>query len=82
MFRLIQRLLNLISPLSFSYYILQLPMVMLTALPFARGQIGNVIVWLSIILGQPVAILMYLHDYYWLNWSSNTTPNASTISIA
>ncbi|KAJ7360634.1 Diacylglycerol O-acyltransferase 1 [Desmophyllum pertusum] len=25
---------------------------------------GNVVVWLSIILGQPLAILSYFHDYY------------------
>ncbi len=33
-----------------------------------QGQIGNVLVWSSIVLGQPVAILMYMHDYYWLHW--------------
>ena len=60
---------------------LQIPLGMITALPFARGQIGNVIVWTSILLGQPVAILMYLHDYYLLNWSSNTSPSVDTISI-
>lgn len=47
----------------------QIPLGMLTSLPFARGQIGNVIVWVSIVLGQPVAIMMYLHDYYWLHWA-------------
>ena len=25
---------------------------------------GNMVVWLSIILGQPLAILTYVHDYY------------------
>lgn len=25
---------------------------------------GNVLVWVSIILGQPLAILCYFHDYY------------------
>ena len=25
---------------------------------------GNAVVWLSIILGQPLAIMMYFHDYY------------------
>ena len=42
----------------------QVPLGVLTALPFMKGQIGNSVVWTSIILGQPVAILMYMHDYY------------------
>lgn len=58
---------------------LQIPLGILTALPFARGQIGNVIVWCSIILGQPVAILMYLHDYYWLNWSGEPLPTSDSL---
>lgn len=29
-----------------------------------RGKYGNMVVWLSLILGQPLCILMYLHDYY------------------
>ena len=32
-----------------------------------KGQVGNIIVWCSIVLGQPVAILMYMHDYYWIH---------------
>ena len=47
---------------------LQLPLGILTAIPFFKGQLGNVIVWSSIVLGQPVAILMYMHDYYWTHW--------------
>ncbi|KAI6190332.1 O-acyltransferase [Aphelenchoides bicaudatus] len=31
------------------------------------GRSGNIVVWLSLILGQPMAILMYVHDWYWLN---------------
>ncbi len=59
----------------------QFPLGILTSCSFAQGQVGNVIVWTSIILGQPIALLMYLHDYYWLHWSSNTTPSASTINL-
>ena len=44
-----------------------MPLAVLTSLKWMRGQPGNVIVWLSIILGQPIAILMYMHDYYLLN---------------
>ncbi|PAA71768.1 hypothetical protein BOX15_Mlig000493g1, partial [Macrostomum lignano] len=28
------------------------------------GQLGNMAVWLSLIIGQPLAIIMYFHDYY------------------
>ncbi|XP_014448748.1 diacylglycerol O-acyltransferase 1 [Tupaia chinensis] len=34
---------------------------------FFRGNYGNAAVWLSLIIGQPVAVLMYVHDYYVLN---------------
>ncbi len=48
---------------------LQIPLGLLTNLPFMRGQIGNIMVWIGIVLGQPLAILMYLHDYYWIHWA-------------
>ncbi|KAM9015772.1 LOW QUALITY PROTEIN: diacylglycerol O-acyltransferase 1 [Ara ararauna] len=34
---------------------------------FLRGHYGNAAVWLSLIIGQPIAVLMYVHDYYVLN---------------
>lgn len=34
---------------------------------FFRGNYGNAAVWLTLIIGQPVAVLMYVHDYYVLN---------------
>jgi hypothetical protein len=37
-------------------------------LPKKGGRAGNIVVWLSLILGQPMAILMYLHDWYLLNY--------------
>ncbi|KAM8826418.1 diacylglycerol O-acyltransferase 1-like [Synchiropus picturatus] len=36
---------------------------------FLRGNYGNAAVWLSLIMGQPFAVLMYVHDYYVLNHS-------------
>ncbi|GAB1603221.1 diacylglycerol O-acyltransferase 1-like [Argonauta hians] len=33
------------------------------------GKYGNMAVWLSLILGQPIAILAYMHDYYVLSTS-------------
>ena len=50
----------------------QVPLGMLTSLKGMRGQIGNVIVWCSIVLGQPLALLMYVHDYYWMHVATNT----------
>ncbi|XP_067871898.1 diacylglycerol O-acyltransferase 1-like isoform X3 [Heterodontus francisci] len=35
---------------------------------FLSGNYGNAAVWLSLIIGQPVAVLMYVHDYYILNY--------------
>ncbi|CAK6960619.1 diacylglycerol O-acyltransferase 1b [Scomber scombrus] len=34
---------------------------------FLRGNYGNAAVWMSIIIGQPFAVLMYVHDYYVLH---------------
>uniref|UniRef100_A0A8D0CMB3 O-acyltransferase n=1 Tax=Sander lucioperca TaxID=283035 RepID=A0A8D0CMB3_SANLU len=31
---------------------------------FLRGNYSNAAVWISLIIGQPFAILMYVHDYY------------------
>ncbi|XP_038567493.1 diacylglycerol O-acyltransferase 1b [Micropterus salmoides] len=35
---------------------------------FLRGIYSNAAVWISIIIGQPFAVLMYVHDYYVLNY--------------
>uniref|UniRef100_A0A7N8XUQ2 O-acyltransferase n=1 Tax=Mastacembelus armatus TaxID=205130 RepID=A0A7N8XUQ2_9TELE len=34
---------------------------------FLCGNYGNAAVWISIIIGQPFAVLMYVHDYYVLH---------------
>lgn len=44
---------------------------------FLRGNYGNAAVWMSLIIGQPVAILMYVHDYYVLN--SGGTSQSDTV---
>ncbi|XP_043923648.1 diacylglycerol O-acyltransferase 1 [Protopterus annectens] len=53
-------------------------MGMMAQLPFAwfvgrflRGNYGNAAVWMSLIIGQPVAIFMYVHDYYVLHYEEN-----------
>uniref|UniRef100_A0A8C1S6Q3 O-acyltransferase n=1 Tax=Cyprinus carpio TaxID=7962 RepID=A0A8C1S6Q3_CYPCA len=37
---------------------------------FLRGNYGNAAVWMSLIIGQPIAVLMYVHDYYVLHYES------------
>ena len=56
---------------AFSGMLAQIPLNFLTA--FLRGgKAGNVAVWLSLIIGQPLAILMYVHDYYVINYLTAT----------
>ncbi|XP_076137276.1 diacylglycerol O-acyltransferase 1b [Alosa pseudoharengus] len=35
---------------------------------YLRGNYGNAAVWMSLIIGQPIAVLMYVHDYYVLHY--------------
>lgn len=69
--------LHMLRPWAFMGMLVQLPLGVLTALPWFRGQVGNVIVWTSIVLGQPLAILCYMHDYYWINWAPHNATLAS-----
>lgn len=46
----------------------QLPLCFLTDHFMRGGRAGNIIMWLSLILGQPIAILMYVHDWYVINY--------------
>ncbi|KAJ8386827.1 hypothetical protein AAFF_G00166220 [Aldrovandia affinis] len=39
---------------------------------FLRGNYGNAAVWISLIIGQPVAVLMYVHDYYVLHFRESS----------
>ncbi|KAM3873340.1 diacylglycerol O-acyltransferase 1-like [Diretmus argenteus] len=39
---------------------------------FLRGNYGNAAVWISLIIGQPFAVLMYVHDYYVIHYSQVT----------
>ncbi|XP_044309177.1 diacylglycerol O-acyltransferase 1, partial [Varanus komodoensis] len=38
---------------------------------FLQGNYGNAAVWISLIIGQPIAVLMYVHDYYVLNYEGS-----------
>uniref|UniRef100_A0A4W5QN14 O-acyltransferase n=1 Tax=Hucho hucho TaxID=62062 RepID=A0A4W5QN14_9TELE len=37
-----------------------------------EGNHGNAAVWISLIIGQPVAVLMYVHDYYVIHYMSQS----------
>lgn len=39
---------------------------------FLHGEYGNAAVWISLIIGQPFAVLMYVHDYYVLHYRQDT----------
>ncbi|XP_017309961.1 diacylglycerol O-acyltransferase 1a [Ictalurus punctatus] len=54
----------------------QIPLAMFVG-RFLRGNYGNAAVWISLIIGQPIAVLMYVHDYYVLHYGSATEGGAS-----
>lgn len=60
---------SLFGPLLF-----QVPLAYITSFRSMRGQVGNVIVWVSIVLGQPLAIVMYMHDYYVMQYGNIDEP--------
>ncbi|PAA48745.1 hypothetical protein BOX15_Mlig000493g7, partial [Macrostomum lignano] len=49
---------------AFLAMIMQVPFAMFVSRVLRGGQLGNMAVWLSLIIGQPLAIIMYFHDYY------------------
>ncbi|KAK6108335.1 MBOAT membrane-bound O-acyltransferase family protein [Brugia pahangi] len=46
----------------------QIPLSFVTEKVLKGGLPGNIVMWLSLILGQPLAILMYVHDWYVLQY--------------
>ena len=42
----------------------QVPFAMFVNKVLQGGQLGNMAVWVSLIIGQPLAMMMYFHDYY------------------
>ncbi|TSO47180.1 Diacylglycerol O-acyltransferase 1 [Bagarius yarrelli] len=55
----------------------QVPLAMFVG-RFLRGNYGNAAVWISLIIGQPIAVLMYVHDYYVLHYGSVAEGGASS----
>lgn len=62
-----------------AYYamIAQIPLSLFTDKVIGGGRPGNIIMWLSLILGQPLTILMYVHDWYLMHY-----PHSSTAATA
>ena len=48
---------------SFAGMVAQIPFAIIVS-KYLSGHSANVAIWLSLIIGQPLAILMYYHDYY------------------
>lgn len=63
--------LNMFRLWAFGGMIAQLPLSVFVN-RYLKGQSGNVAVWISLILGQPLCILMYYHDYYVIHVASTS----------
>eukprot|EP00941_MAST-03F_sp_MAST-3F-sp1_P001011 g1011.t1 len=50
-------------PLAFFAMLAQLPLCVITRNIFRKSQFGNVVFWVSIMLGQPFAVVFYHYDY-------------------
>ncbi|XP_022240058.1 diacylglycerol O-acyltransferase 1-like [Limulus polyphemus] len=61
--------LNMYRIWAFSGMLGQVPFAMFVS-RFLHNQYGNMAVWVSIIIGQPLCILMYYHDYYVIHYGS------------
>jgi len=49
---------------AFSGMLAQIPLNFVTEKLLGGGRSGNIVIWLSLILGQPMAILMYINAWY------------------
>lgn len=49
---------------AFSGMLLQVPFAAFVG-KYLHGNYGNMAVWVSLIIGQPASIMMYIHDYYY-----------------
>uniref|UniRef100_F1L472 O-acyltransferase n=1 Tax=Ascaris suum TaxID=6253 RepID=F1L472_ASCSU len=64
-----------------AYYAMmaQIPLRYLTDKILKGGRPGNIVMWLSLILGQPMTILMYVHDWYIMHYPHGA-PNGTLLS--
>ncbi|KAI9540028.1 hypothetical protein NQZ68_001962 [Dissostichus eleginoides] len=63
--------LKMFRPWAFIGMMAQVPLAWFVG-RFLNGNYGNAAVWISLIIGQPVAVLMYVHDYYVIHYGSTT----------
>ncbi|XP_010785451.1 diacylglycerol O-acyltransferase 1a [Notothenia coriiceps] len=63
--------LKMFRPWAFMGMMAQVPLALFVG-RFLNGNYGNAAVWISLIIGQPVAVLMYVHDYYVIHYGSTT----------
>nr|CAB3237489.1 diacylglycerol O-acyltransferase 1 [Phallusia mammillata] len=65
--------LHLFRTWAFMGMAMQIPLSVFTILITKRfsGHYGNMIVWMSLILGQPIAILAYVYHYYIIQYAPN-----------
>ncbi|XP_032112019.1 diacylglycerol O-acyltransferase 1 isoform X1 [Sapajus apella] len=54
---------------AFTGMMAQVPLAWLVG-RFFQGNYGNAAVWVTLIIGQPIVVLMYVHDYYVLNYEA------------
>ena len=62
---------------AFGGMLMQIPLGVITGKILKGGRAGNIVVWLSLILGQPMAILMYVHDWYLMHYPDYISGNAT-----
>ncbi|XP_053251048.1 diacylglycerol O-acyltransferase 1 [Podarcis raffonei] len=62
--------LKMFRPWAFIGMMAQIPLAWFVG-RFLQGNYGNAAVWISLIIGQPIAVLMYVHDYYVLNYEGS-----------
>ncbi|XP_062986058.1 diacylglycerol O-acyltransferase 1 [Elgaria multicarinata webbii] len=62
--------LKMFRPWAFMGMMSQIPLAWFVG-RFLQGNYGNAAVWISLIIGQPIAVLMYVHDYYVLNYEGS-----------
>lgn len=63
--------LKMFRPWAFMGMMAQVPLAWFVG-RFLTGNYGNAVVWISLIIGQPVVVLMYVHDYYVIHHGSTT----------
>ena len=57
--------LQMFKAYAFLGMVCQIPLMEIskTAQKYMGNRAGNVVVWMSLIIGQPLAVLMYYHDF-------------------